>query len=160
MILQTLPLAFSQMPMGGTVGVLFFVLVVFAAFTSSISLIEPGTSFLIERFGISRPKAVWSIAFIIWLLGIAVALSFNDWSGFKIFGLGIFDFLDTLTTKIFMPLAGLLIAVFAGWVMKRADVEEEMGLPAGGFGLWFNVVRFVSPVAIVLIFLNVIGVIG
>jgi NSS family neurotransmitter:Na+ symporter len=59
-----------------------------------------------------------------------------------------------------MPLAGLLIALFAGWVMKRAHVADEIGLQGGAFRLWYGAVRYVSPVAIALIFLNVIGVIG
>ena len=80
--------------------------------------------------------------------------------GFTLFGLGLFDFLDTLTTKIMMPLAGLLIALFAGWTMKRAHVYDEIGMGSRVFVLWYNVVRYLSPVAIVIIFLNVVGVIG
>ncbi len=160
LILQTLPLAFSRMPMGEVIGVLFFVLLAFAAWTSSISLIEPPTALIVEHFGISRPRAVVMVGVVAWLLGIAVALSFNDWSGLTLFGLGVFDLLDALTTKIMMPLAGLLIAVFVGWVMKRRDVEQEIVMTAGYFRLWFNVLRYVAPLAIALIFLNVIGVIG
>lgn len=160
LILQTLPIAFSQMPFGGVIGVLFFLLVVFAAWTSSISLIEPPSALLIERFGLRRPVAVGLVCLAAWLLGIAVALSFNDWAHIKLFGLNIFDLLDTLTTKIMMPTAGLLIALFVGWRMQCAHVEEEIGLSAGSFRLWFAVLRYLSPVAIVLIFLNVIGVIG
>ena len=93
-------------------------------------------------------------------LVMAVALSFNDWWHIKLFGLNIFDLLDTLTTKIMMPTAGLLIALFVGWRMQRAHVEDEIALTAGSFKLWFAVLRYLSPVAIVLIFLNVIGVIG
>ena len=160
LILQTLPLAFSQMPMGNIVGVLFFVLVAFAAWTSAISLIEPATAFLTERFGLGRKRAVATVCFIAWFIGIAVALSFNLWSEIKLFGLNIFDLLDTVTTKIMMPLAGLLIALFVGWVMKRAHVEDEIALRGGAFRLWYGALRYLSPVAIGLIFLNVIGVIG
>ncbi|KAB2927043.1 MAG: sodium-dependent transporter [Dechloromonas sp.] len=160
LILQTLPLAFAQMPLGKLVGVLFFVLVSFAAWTSAISLIEPATSFLVERFAIGRKAAVAAVCFVAWFIGIAVALSFNLWSEIKLFGLNIFDLLDTLTTKMLMPLAGLLIALFAGWVMKRPHVMEEIGLTGGAFRFWHGTVRYVSPVAIMLIFLNVIGVIG
>ena len=160
LILQTLPLAFGQMPGGIVVGPLFFILVIFAAWTSSISLMEPFCSFLIERFGLSRRAAVVSMGFAAWLLGIAVALSFNEWSGVKILGLGIFDLLDTLTTKIMMPLAGLLIAVFTAWVMQRRHVADEIGLSGRSFSFWYRVVAFVSPVAIAIIFLNVIGVLG
>lgn len=160
LLLQTLPLAFSQMPGGQIVGLVFFVLVVFAAWTSAISLLEPGVTLLVERFDLGRQAAVVLLSSGVWLLGVAVALSFNEWSGFSLFGLGLFDLLDTLTTKIMMPLAGLLIALFTAWAMKRAHVEEEVGLRGGAFRLWYGVLRYVSPVAIVLIFLNVIGVIG
>ena len=160
LILQTLPLAFAQMPMGNIIGVLFFVLVAFAAWTSAISLVEPATAFLVERFGLGRKPAVAAVCFVAWVIGIAVALSFNLWSEIKLFGLNIFDLLDTLTTKMLMPLAGLLIALFAGWVMKRGHVAEEIGLQGGAFRLWYGTVRYVSPVAIALIFLNVIGIIG
>ncbi|WP_374326254.1 sodium-dependent transporter [Azonexus sp.] len=160
LLLQTLPLAFSQMPGGHVVGLVFFVLVVFAAWTSAISLLEPGVSLLVERFDLGRKAAVTLLSSGVWLLGVAVALSFNEWSAFSLFGLGLFDLLDTLTTKIMMPLAGLLIALFAAWTMKRAHVEEEVGLRGGAFRLWYGVVRYVSPVAIVLIFLNVIGILG
>lgn len=160
LILQTLPLAFSQMPGGHFIGVLFFVLVVFAAWSSAISLLEPGVTLLVERFDMSRPAAVLLLCAGVWLLGIAVALSFNDWSGFTVFGLGLFDLLDTLTSKIMMPLAGLLIALFAAWVMKRSHVADELGLSGTALSLWYNVVRFVSPVAIIIIFLHVIGVLG
>jgi NSS family neurotransmitter:Na+ symporter len=144
LILQTLPIAFSQMPFGGVIGVLFFLLVVFAAWTSSISLIEPPSALLIERFGLRRPVAVGLVCLAAWLLGMAVALSFNDWGHIKLFGLNIFDLLDTLTTKIMMPTAGLLIALFVGWRMQRAHVEDEIALSAGGFKLWFAVLTSIA----------------
>lgn len=160
LILQTLPLAFSQMPGGAFIGPLFFMLVTFAAWTSSISLIEPFAAYLIERHGFSRGTAVWGMSVFIWLLGVAVALSFNVWSEVKFFGLNIFDLLDTVTTKIMMPLAGLLIAVFVGWVMKAKHVAEEIALEGGALSLWRNVLRYLSPLAIALIFLHVTGLIG
>ncbi|KXB30794.1 transporter [Dechloromonas denitrificans] len=160
LILQTLPIAFSQMPGGVVVGPLFFLLVVFAAWTSSISLLEPFVALLIERFAFSRKRAAWATGGAVWLLGIAVALSFNEWSEVKLFGLGIFDLLDSLTTKIMMPLSGLLIAVFAGWMMQRRHVEDEIALGGKGFALWRMTLRYVSPIAIVAIFLHVIGVVG
>ena len=89
-----------------------------------------------------------------------MALSFNDWSEVKLFGLGIFDILDALTSRIIMPLSGLMIAIFVGWIMKKKHVSEEMQMSGAGLGLWFNVLRFGSPVVIVLIFLNVMGWLG
>ncbi|WP_415036183.1 sodium-dependent transporter [Azonexus sp.] len=160
LLLQTLPLAFSQMPGGQAIGFLFFVLVVFAAWTSSISLLEPSVTLLVERFAMGRRQAVLCVTLAIWLLGVAVAFSFNDWKGFSLFGLGLFDLLDTATTKFLMPLAGLLIALFTAWVMRRADVAEEIGLRGAAFVFWYRVLAFVSPVAILIIFLHVLGVLG
>ncbi len=159
LILQTLPLAFSQMPGGQIIGPLFFLLVIFAAWTSAISLVEPSTAYVCERFSLSRSRAVWLVSLTVWLLGVAVALSFNHWQGFKLFGLGLFDLLDNLTTNFMMPTAGFLIAIFAGWIMRRRDVAEEISLTERQFGFWLGVLRTVSPFAIFAIFLHVIGVV-
>jgi NSS family neurotransmitter:Na+ symporter len=112
-----------------------------------------------EKFAVSRKVAAWAIGVPVWLLGIAVCLSFNHWADVKIFGLSIFDLLDTLTTQFLMPLSGLLIAVFVGWVMHKSHVRDEIALSGGSYRLWLNVVRFVSPIAITVIFLHVTGVI-
>lgn len=160
LILQTLPLAFSRMPFGQLIGVLFFLLVVFAAWTSSISMLEPFVAFLIERYSIRRARAAWATGIAVWLLGLAVCLSFNAWQELRLFGLGLFGLLDALTSRILMPLCGLLIALFVGWFMNKADVGDELALPAGGMALWYNVLRFVSPLAIALIFLSAAGWLG
>ena len=160
LILQTLPLAFSSMPMGTIIGPLFFILVIFAAWTSSISLLEPATSLLIEHYSWRRSYAACILSFFTWLLGISVSFSFSNWSAFKIFGLNIFDFLDTITTKIMMPLSGLLIASFVGWVMHKQFVQDEIALSGWKFHFWHNTLRYVSPLAIALIFLHVLEIIG
>ena len=160
LILQTLPLAFAQMPLGNVIGVLFFVLVVFAAWTSAISLIEPATAFLVERFGLGRKPAVAAVCFIAWCIGIAVALSFNLWSEIKLFGLNIFDLLDTLTTKILMPLAGLLkyrmhtyrwLSLFV-WVyfaegVVRATGDRGIGAMLAGLEIVLCIVLFAACAA-------------
>lgn len=160
LILQTLPIAFAQMPLGHLIGILFFLLVLFAAWTSSISLLEPFVSYITERFDISRMKATWLTCGAVWLLGIAVCLSFNSWENVKFFGLGIFDLLDSVTSKLIMPLSGLLIAVFVGWIMRREHVREELSIGDGGFLLLNTLLRYVAPIAIVLIFLHVTGLLG
>lgn len=160
LLLQTLPLAFSQMAGGQIIGTLFFILVVFAALTSSISLMEPSVSLLTERYLISRPKAVVIVGTAIWLLGIAVCFSFNEWKAVSLFGLGIFDLLDTLTSKILMPLAGMLIALFVAWVMRRNHSQEEINLSNHAFTMWRWILRYISPVAIFLVFLSALGLIG
>lgn len=160
LIFQTLPIAFGSMPAGSLMGTLFFVLVAFAAWTSSISLVEPAIAWITENTPITRKRAALMIAMVDWLLGIAVVLSFNEWKGIKLlFGLNIFDTLDKLTTNIMLPLGGLLMAIFAGWVMQTRHVREELGIAVRAYALWRFTIRFISPLAIVAIFLYLFGLI-
>ena len=160
LIFVTLPVAFGKMPAGSLFGAIFFTLVVFAAWTSSISLIEPAVTWLVENHNMRRLTAcVWS-GILSWVLGIGTVLSFNLWSEDKIFGKTFFDLLDYLTANIMLPLGGLFIAIFAAWVMREADVREELAVVNRfGYALWRFVVRFITPVCVVIVFLNAIGVI-
>jgi len=120
LIFQTLPIAFGAMLAGGLIATLFFMLVGFAAWTSAISLVEPTIAWVVENTNISRKKASLMLGLLIWLIGISVSLSFNVWSEVKlVFGLGIFDTLDKLTSTIMLPMGGLLMAIFAGYYMKK-----------------------------------------
>ena len=160
LIFQTLPLAFGHMPGGTFFGVLFFVLLVFAAWSSAISLIEPAVTWLVENHGFTRVSAcVWS-GLTTWLLGLGTIFSFNVWEGAKLFGKTFFDLLDFLTANIMLPLGGLFIAIFAGWVMTRRDSQEELAMATVLYGAWRFLVRYVTPLAVVVVFLNAIGVIG
>lgn len=158
LIFQTLPIAFGKMPGGAFIGTLFFLLVAFAAWTSAISLVEPAIAWLTENTRLTRLQAAWLIGLTDWVLGIAVLLSFNAWKDVRLlFGLNIFDTLDKLTTTILLPLGGLLMALFAGWVMKTRHVQEELNIGAGPYRLWRFTLRFVSPLAIIAIFLYLFG---
>ena len=160
LIFQTLPIAFGHMPWGGFIGVLFFVLVAFAAWTSSISLVEPAIAWITENTKITRVQSAWMIGLTTWFLGIAVALSFNHWSGVKIvFGLNIFETLDKLTSTILLPLGGLLMALFAGYVMKKNHVQEELGIKNTAFTCWRFTNNIIAPIAILGVFLYLFGVI-
>ena len=165
LIFVTLPLAFGQMPGGTLFGTLFFVLVVFAAWTSSISLIEPAVAWLVENHGMRRLTACLWLGVTTWLLGIVTVLSFNVWKfEFHFAGAakdsGMFDVIDILTSNIMLPLGGLFIAIFAAWVMREADVREELAIVNRiGFRLWRFLVRYVTPVGVVIVFLNAIGII-
>jgi len=160
LIFVTLPVAFGKMPAGSLFGAIFFILVVFAAWTSSISLIEPAVTWLVENRNIRRLTAcVWTGIFT-WTLGIGTVFSFNLWSEHKLFGKTFFDLLDYLTANIMLPLGGLFIAVFVAWVMREADVREELAVVnQAGYRLWRFLVRYVTPVCVVIVFLNAIGVI-
>lgn len=165
LIFQTLPLAFAQMPGGQFFGTLFFILIVLAAWTSSISLVEPAVAWLVENHGMSRIMASVSVGMAIWLLGIATILSFSAWAfEFNFLGTvkqnGIFDILDILTANIMLPLGGLLIAVFAGWMMKVKHSKDELAIQNDtGYQVWLFLIKFVAPLLVGIVILNLFGVI-
>jgi len=156
---KTLPLAFGQMPGGAFFGALFFALLVFAAWTSSISLVEPVVAYLVENRGMTRVRACAWVGGLTWLLGMGTIFSFNLWSDYRLFGkLTFFDAIDFLTSNVMLPLGGLLIAVFAAWRMSRKSSEAELALPPVGYVLWRVVVRYVTPLAVAAVLLHLTGV--
>jgi len=160
LIFVTLPLAFGAMPMGIYFGTVFFVLLVFAAWTSAISLIEPAVAFLVENVALSRVFATTLVAMFAWLLGIGALLSLNVWSGFTLFDRGLLDLLDYLTANILLPMGGFLIALFVGWRMTERSVESELQLRVRWlYSLWYFLVRYVAPIAILVVFLRAVGLI-
>ncbi len=160
LIFQTLPIAFGSMPGGSFFGAVFFVLLVLAAWSSAISLIEPAVAWLVENKGWTRLKASAWCGFATWLMGLGTALSFNVWSDYTLWGKDFFELLDFLTSNIMLPLGGLFIALFAAWMMKSSSTANELALEEKGMAYtsWWFLVRFVTPVAVIIIFLNVIGV--
>jgi len=158
LIFQTLPIAFGNMVGGWLFGVLFFVLLVFAALTSSISLVEPVVAWMVENKGFTRVKASVISGLVIWLLGVSVAFSFNIWSEFKIFDKTIFNFFDYLTANLMLPIGGFCIAIFAGWVMQQKHVKEELDMPESQYEIWKFLACYVAPGAVFIVFLHVLGV--
>ena len=154
LIFKTLPIAFGVMPYGEIVATLFFILLFFAAITSSISLIEPAISFLIEKYSFSRAEATVRLSSLTWLLGIGTLLSFNHLSDITLFGMTFFDLLDNFTSKIMLPLGGLLMAIFVGFIVKRKIVSDELEMSQTLFNFWRFIIRFIAPVAVTLIFIN------
>ena len=153
LIFDTLPYIFSQMTpwVGAIVSTLFFLSVLVAALTSSISLLEVGVAYLVEEKGISRTAATIGLAILVWALGILCAL----------YG-SVFDFLDHLCSDWLMPFGGVLFAMFVGWKMSRADVRDE--LTNGGrlgnrvFGVTYFLIRYIAPIGILGIFItNLLG---
>jgi len=155
LLFQTLPIAFGQMPFGTLFGSLFFILVAFAAWSSSISLAEPIVAWAVEIRGISRYKAALMIGITAWLLGIGTVFSFNIWSDHTLFGKTFFDSLDFLTTNIMLPLSGLLIAIFVSWVMRDSDVAQEVRMESPTlYKFWLLILRFIAPIAILVVLIN------
>ena len=154
LIFQTLPIAFGAMPGGEIIAILFFILLFFAAITSSISLIEPAISFMIEEKSISRSKASIKIGFLTWFLGIGTILSFNYAADLQVLGMNFFNLLDNFTSKIMLPLGGLLMAIFTGYIVKKKIISDELNIGSKRFTLWRTLVRYVAPVAVTLIFVK------
>jgi NSS family neurotransmitter:Na+ symporter len=155
LLFQTLPIAFGQMPAGTIFGTLFFVLITFAAWSSSISLAEPIVAWAVESKGMSRASAATWVGVSAWLLGLGTVFSFNLWDDVTFFGKTIFDCLDFLTTNILLPLGGLFIAVFVGWVMRKSDVANEVKMSNPVlFKAWQIVLKFIAPIAVAVVLIN------
>ncbi|WP_372739192.1 sodium-dependent transporter [Neptunomonas sp.] len=162
LIFQTLPMAFGQMTGGVLFGSLFFGLLVIAAVTSAISLLEPVVEWLEEHKGISRLSGTLMGGISIWLLGLLTILSFNEWS--NVYPLSFisafesktfFDLLDYVTANLMMPLGGLFIAIFVGWFMNKQAVENQLDLSNDvAFSLFMFVLRFITPAAVLVVFIN------
>jgi NSS family neurotransmitter:Na+ symporter len=157
MVFKVLPIAFGQMPGGHLFGTLFFLLLVFAAWTSAISLLEPVVAWLVENRGFSRVRASVLAGATVWLLGIVSLLSLNLWSGFTIFGMGFMELFEFLAANILLPLGGLLIAIFAGWSLSRAASEDELGARPPLYALWRFLIRYVAPIGVAIVFLSAAG---
>jgi NSS family neurotransmitter:Na+ symporter len=153
LIFETLPLAFSHMPAGNLFGTLFFVLVFFAAITSAIALIEPAVAWLSENRGLSRARASQYAGLACWLLGFGSVSSFRDSAEPIWLGQTFFELVDYLTADIMLPAGGIMIAIFAGWVMRSQDSEAELEMGAL-YRHWRFLIRYAAPLAVAVIFLR------
>lgn len=164
LIFEILPTIFQQMPGGNIWAVLFFLLLFFASITSTISLSEIPITFMIDEYKISRRKALFLTAVLMNIIAVLSALSFSTLSDFTIFGKNIFDFLDYVGPNIFMLLGGLVTAVYVGWVLKKDVIHNQLtngGKYRSSFVQPYIIfcLRYIAPVAIVLIFLYYVGLI-
>jgi NSS family neurotransmitter:Na+ symporter len=144
------------MPLGTFFGFLFFVLVTIAALTSTISLLEVVSAWLIDEKGWERKKAAILMGLVIFVVGIPASLGYSVFSGFSFPGLNtdLLDTYDWFTNSIFLPLGGLLSAIFVGyiWGTKKAVDEANKGCTVFTIGKWWSIlIRYVVPVLIVAI---------
>jgi NSS family neurotransmitter:Na+ symporter len=161
LVFDVLPRVFTEMPGGRLVGSLFFLLLVLAATTPSIALLEPVAAWVMARFGLSRAAAVWAIGISSWVLGIGSVLSFNLWAGW--FPLGfipvfahktVFDLLDYVSSNIMMPVGALLTSILVGWRVSSAFERDELAetTPIARIAcVWL--LRYVCPLAILAVFI-------
>ena len=128
----------------------------FATFTSYIAMLETVVSMGIKNAYDKRKRSSWKYGLLIFLVGIPSALSFGVFSDFKILGKTFFDSADFLTNNIGLPLGALLISIFAGYVLKKQETFEELNISSLSFNIWYFIVRYLAPIAIILVFLNAV----
>ena len=137
---------------------LFYILLLLAALTSTISMHEIATAFFRENYKLSRRMSATVVTLICLLLGTACCLSFGPWSEVKIWGMGFFDLFDFLTAKFMMPLGGILITMFVEWYLDRKLVVDELTnggtLKVRGLGFLLFLVRWIAPIGVGIVFLN------
>lgn len=158
LLFVSLPVAFGNMPGGMFFGILFFALVTIAAWSSSISLVEPAVSWLVETKKATRLQAGILFGLLCWLLGLGTVFSFNHWEDIKLLGFNFFEFSDFITANLMLPLGGLLMAIFVGWVINRDKLKSylEFG-EVKAFNIWLAVLRYVAPVAILWVTLEALS---
>ena len=165
LIFDTLPYIFAQMGLempwiSSIAAILFFLTILFAALTSSISLIEVGVAYLTEERGFKRGWACVFLFVITGVLGGLCSLSFGPLADVKVFGMGFFDLFDTLASNVLLTVGGLLVVLFVGWKMPKADVFDE--LTNGGtkrrnvrlFNFFYFLIRYVAPVGVAVLIIS------
>lgn len=162
LVFISLPAAFYEMGIIGNVfAVLFFIALAFAGLTSSVSLVEPMVQYFIDRFSWSRLKASVSMGLFFYLIGIIALLSNID--GYSEYltwgGKNFFDWVDHITAAIMLPLGGLVMAIFVGFIIEKPRVEAVLRPQLGfAFDAWYFSLRYITPVAMFIVMLSLMGV--
>lgn len=166
LIFITLPNVFQQafgaVPLFACISaILFYILLALAALTSTISLHEVPTAFLHEKFGFTRSRAAWLVTTGSLIIGVVSSLALGDWNDVRIAGMNLFDALDFLTAKIMLPVAGMFVAIFVSWKLDQKKVREEVTnwgtLRAPYYPLLIFLLRYLTPIGILLVFVNELG---
>ncbi len=165
LMFQSLPIAFQAMPFGSLIGLAFFIMVFFAALTSSVGLLEAPTAYVFEKFDITRPIATLIVGLGAAVLGVFASLSFNEMAEFYPLSFiplfadtNFFDTLDGVTAKLFMPIGAILTCIFVGWIADAKLIDDENGLDGVLHQTWRVLVRFVCPLALgVILFVGLFG---
>ena len=167
LIFEVLPAVFAEMPFGGLVGVSFFVLLSIAALTSTVSLLEVPVSYLVDEKGWSRTRAAWTVGGVALVIGVPSVLSQGAvpvLSEMTFFNVPSFMYImDFIFGNISLAVGALLLSIFVGWVWGMTPAGKEMhegsGMSDAGIRVWGFFLRFVCPVVIFLVLLNVFGVV-
>lgn len=164
LIFISLPVIFSDWGMlGQIIAISFFVALVFAGITSAVSMIEPSLMYFIERFGMTRKKATILCGTIFYVLGIIALLSMSSAYGasFTFFGKNAFDWMDFITSSVMMPMAAIVTCIFLGYFVDKQLLKDKFTrhTSVAIFNFWYFLIRYVVPIAIVILFLNKLGLI-
>ena len=164
LVFISLPAVFYEMgSLGNVFAVLFFIGLAFAGLTSAISLLEPMVQYLIDRFKLSRVQSSFIAGGFFYLLGsVALLANISDYSEMLTFGSkNLFDWIDFITASILLPLGGLLMAIFVGFVVPKTQLQSALqsSMSELGFSLWYFSLRFIVPPSLIVVMLNLIGVI-
>jgi NSS family neurotransmitter:Na+ symporter len=163
LVFITLPNIFEQIPGGYVFSILFFLLLALAALTSAISILEVVVAYLSEEKGISRKKATIGAAVAITFAGILCTLSMGPLKNFLIFGKNIFDIFDFMAANVLLPLGGMLISIFVGWKLDKYIITDELSnygtIRIVSIKLYMFLIRYLAPIAILMVFLNGVGII-
>jgi len=152
LIFQTLPVAFAQMPGGHLFSVLFFMILAVAGITSMVGLVESVNHWVEERYGIPRHKSALLVVGALGACCVLSLLSYNVLGDATLLGLNFNGLMEYLYEKLLLPVGGLLIAVFAGWFVKKEATRDELALPGPGtYEIWHALIRFVVPPAILIV---------
>jgi len=156
LMFETLPSIFKYMPGGAVIGAVFFLLVLFAALTSSISLMETVVSIFQDKFKWSRKRSCLIVLLVCVLLGIPSSLGYGAWSSIKLLGMSFLSFFDFITNSVFMPIVALFTCIFIGYIIKPQAIEEEVELSDKfKFKKLFNImIKYIAPVFLVIILVS------
>lgn len=165
LVFISLPAVFYEMgSLGNVFAVLFFVGLAFAGLTSAISLLEPMVQYLIDRFKLSRLTSSFVAGGFFYLLGLlALLANTTEFSAMLTFGSrNLFDWIDFITASVLLPLGGLVMAIFVGFIVPKTQLQAALktSMSDFGFALWYFFLRYVVPPALIIVMLNLIGLIS
>ena len=144
LVFHSMPTVFAQIPMGSLVQIAFFSLLMLAAMSSMVSIIEPAVAVLENRVKMGRHTATLAISGVLWALAV----------GCSLFG-AMFDLFDYLTANVLLPIGGILISIYVGWVLMPSSYIDQKGIPSGNMHLiWISIVRWLAPAVIAAILIN------
>jgi NSS family neurotransmitter:Na+ symporter len=162
----TLPKVFATMPLGRLVGILFFLLVIFAALTSSISLLEALVAVALEKTKLTRVQATVIITILCMIVAVPSVLGYNVWSAVKIAGFAFLDFFDFISNSVLMPFVECLTCLMIGWFVGSKYIEDEAEFDSQPFKakkMYRVMVKYVAPILLVIILissiLNALGIV-